>query len=245
MLEVRSSAIVATDLRLVISTCQQRFSAPLAMVGGTSVLRRLLSQWVRAGVQRMIIMALEWMGDIASDLGGELHGMDLCLRALPTPNGGRLIDAVTATEIAEVDRDVLAFTEDIVEDTVVDFSLIERLLRSSNRNTAVTANSRGRASLRIAAYKALRLSEILPEDSVRLKEASADLVLVGVNKFEPALLRVIVRNRPRRAHNDLELFEVASGIQAHQIMRAEPQCVLAVTNAANLKAADSGFISKT
>lgn len=41
MREVPSLAIIITDPRHTISTWRKRFSAPLGVVGGTSVLRRV------------------------------------------------------------------------------------------------------------------------------------------------------------------------------------------------------------
>ncbi|WP_244514786.1 hypothetical protein [Ensifer sp. LCM 4579] len=79
------------------------------------------------------------MGDISSDFGDELNGMELCLRALPRPNAGRLVDAATTKEIAHVGGDVLVFTENVV----IDFELIARLLRSQDRNIAVVSKTQG------------------------------------------------------------------------------------------------------
>ncbi|MFA1622000.1 hypothetical protein ACDY96_04000 [Rhizobium mongolense] len=173
-------AIVITEPRQMISTWKKRFSAALGLVHGTSVLGRLLSQLAHAGVKKTVILALESMGDVAREFGDDLNGMELCIRVLPTPNAGRLIDTATAEEIAEFNGNILVFTQNLV----LDFSLIERLLQSSNRNIAVVGRSHGRGSLRILANKALRLTATLPEDSVSRKSASADLSPVGVYRFE-------------------------------------------------------------
>ncbi|MBB4189806.1 hypothetical protein GGE07_006510 [Sinorhizobium terangae] len=70
------------------------------------------------------------MGDIASNFGDELDGMEHCLRALASPNAGRLVEAETTKEIAHASGDVLVFAENVV----IDFELIDRLLRSPDRN---------------------------------------------------------------------------------------------------------------
>ncbi|RWK45039.1 MAG: aminotransferase class I/II-fold pyridoxal phosphate-dependent enzyme [Mesorhizobium sp.] len=240
---VQSLAIVVTDPRQMISTWNDRFSVALGFVSGTSVLRRLLSQLALAGVQKTIVLALKSMGDVGSDFGGDLNGMELCFRVLPTPNAGRLVDAATAEEIADADGDVLVFTENLV----IDFSLIERLLRSSDHNAVVVDKSHAKRSLRILADKEMRVKATLPKCSVTQKNASEDLAPVGLYKFEPALLRSIARNRQHRLNDDLEFFEVALGIHARQIhvMHAEPQRVMTVNDAVDLEAANFAFSSDT
>ncbi|MDK1492909.1 hypothetical protein QN219_23080 [Sinorhizobium sp. 7-81] len=243
MHKVRTLAIVIIDPRQTISTWKKRFSAALGMVGGTSVLRRLLSQLARAGVQKTIVLARGTMGDIAGDFGDEVDGMELCLRALPRPNAGRLIDAVTIDEIAHVGGEVLVFTDNVV----MDFELIERLLRSPDRNIAAVSKSHGRRSLRILADNVLRLTAILPNRSLRQKNASADSNLVGVYKFNSALVRAIDRNRRHRTHDDLEFFETALGIPAHQmhVMYAEPHRAVPVNDAVELETANFAFSSSS
>ncbi|WEX79308.1 hypothetical protein PYH37_006171 (plasmid) [Sinorhizobium numidicum] len=243
MLAVQSLAIVITDPQKTISTGEKCFPAALGVVDGTSVLRRLLSQLARAGVQRAMVLAQGTLGDIASDLGGELDGMELCLRALPTPNAGRLVDAATIKEIAHVDRDVLVFTENVV----IEFELIERLLRLQDRNIAVVSKTHGRRSLRILADDALRLTAILPDRALGQDDASADSNLLGVYKFDPAFVRAIARNSRHRTHDDLEFFETALGIHAHpiHIMCAEPHQVKMVNDAVDLAAANFAFRSSS
>lgn len=243
MREVRSLAIVITDPRQTISTWKKRFSAVLGVVRGTSVLRRLLFQLAHAGVQRTMVLARGTMGDIASDFGDELDGMELCLRALPKPNAGRLVDAATTKETAHVHGEVLVFTDNVV----IDFELIERLLRSPDRNIALVSKSHGRRSLRILADKALRLTAILPGRPPSQKYASADSSLVGVYKFDPAFLRTIARTRRHRTHDDLEFFEAALGIQSHQlhVMYAEPNRAMTVSDAVDLRAANFAFSSSS
>ncbi|WP_051440637.1 hypothetical protein [Ensifer aridi] len=239
MREVQSLGIVITDPRQMISTRQRRFSAALGVLGGTSVLRRLLSQLAHAGVQRTMVLARETLGEIAGDLGGELDGMELCLRALPRPNAGRLVDAATTKEIAHVDGDVLVFTENLV----IDFDVIERLLRSQDRNIAVVSNTQARRSLRVLSDDALRLTAILPDRPPSQIHASADSYLVGIYKFAPAFVRAIARARRHRTHDDLEFFEAALGVHGHpiHIMCAEPQRVRMVNDAVDLAVANFAF----
>ncbi|PDT43726.1 hypothetical protein CO661_33510 [Sinorhizobium fredii] len=236
MREVQSLAIVITDPRQTISTWKKRFSAALGIVGGTSVLRRLLSQLAHAGVPRTMVLARGTTGDIARNFGDKLDGMELCLRALPKPNAGRLVDAATIAEVAYVGGDVLVFTENVV----IDFELIDRLLRSQDRNIAVVSKSQGRPSLRVLADDALRLTAILPELPPSQKFASADPNLMGVYKFDSAFVRAIARNRRHRTHDDLEFFETALGIHANpiHIMCAEPHRVKMVNDAVDLAAAN-------
>ncbi|MDX2387957.1 hypothetical protein GHK29_18530 [Sinorhizobium medicae] len=239
MLAVQSLAIVITDPQKTISTREKCFSAALGVVDGTSVLRRLLSQLARAGVQRAMVLARGTFGDIASGLGSELDGMELCLRALPTPNAGHLVDAATIKEIAHVDQDVLAFTENVV----IEFELIERLLRLQDRNIAVVSKTHGRRSLRILADHALRLTAILPDRPACQDHACADSNLLGVYKFDPAFIRAIARNSRHRMHDDLEFFETALGFQSHQIhvMYAEPYRAMTVSDAIDLATANFAF----
>lgn len=169
--------------------------------------------------------------------------MELCLRALPRPNAGRLVDAATANEIAHVDGDVLVFTENLV----IDFDVIERLLRSQDRNIAVVSKTQGGRSLRVLADDALRLTAVLPDRPSSQHHASADWNLMGVYKFDPAFVRAIARNRRYRAHDDLEFFETALGIHAHpmHLMCAEPQRVRTVNDAVDLAAANYAFRSSS
>ncbi|MCA1371883.1 hypothetical protein I6F15_32240 [Bradyrhizobium sp. BRP14] len=243
MREVQRLGLVITDPRQMISTCKRRFTAALGVVGGTSVLRRLLSQLAHAEVQRTIVLARETLGEIAGDLGGELDGMELCLRALPRPNPGRLVDAATTREISDVDGEFLLFTENVV----VDFDLIARLLRSPYRNIAVVSKTQGRRSLRVLANDALHLTAILPDRPPSQDHGSADLNLVGVYKFDPAFLRAVGRNRRHRTHDDLEFFEAALSIHAHpiHIMSAEPERVRMVNDAVDLAAANFAFRSSS
>ncbi|WP_050577661.1 hypothetical protein [Sinorhizobium arboris] len=239
MREVQRLAIVVTDPRQRISTLTRHFSAALGVVGGTSVLRRLLSQLAHAGVQRTIVVARGTLGDIAIDFGDELDGMELCLRALPSPNAGRLVDAATTREIADMKGEFLLFTENVV----IDFELVARLLRSQDRNIAVVSKTQGRRSLRVLANDSLRLTAILPDRPPSQNHASADSNLVGVYKFDPAFVRTIARNRRHRTHDDLEFFETALSIHAHSIhiMCAEPQRVRMVNDAVDLAAANFAF----
>lgn len=138
--------------------------------------------------------------------------MELCLRALPTPNAGRLIDAVTVDEISEVCGDVFVFTENLN----IDFSLIERLVRSSDSNLVVVGRADSQRSLRLLINKALRLTAILPQGSVRGRNV-CDLSPVGVYKFRSELLRRIARNRRHRSNDDTEFFETALGRQAFKM----------------------------
>lgn len=241
MREVQSLAIVITDPRQTISTWKKRGSSALSVVGDTSILRRLLSQLAHAGVQRTIVLAQGTIGDIAGNFGDELDRMEFYLRALPRPSAGRLVDAATTKEVDCVGGDVLVFTENVV----IDFELLDRLLRSQNRNIAVVSKSHGRRSLRVLAGNSLRLTAILPDCSPSQKNASADSNLIGVYKFDPAFVRAIARNRRNRTHDDLEFFETALSIQSHQIhvMYAEPHRAMAVIDAADLEAANFAFRS--
>ncbi|ULJ74300.1 hypothetical protein [Rhizobium gallicum] len=217
---MQKCAIVITSPRQIILTSKERFSARAVMVGGTSVLQHLLSQLARVGVQKTIILGLRGMGEVGHRLCHEHYGMELCLRPLHTPYPGCLIDVATAEEIADVDGVVLVFTEDMV----IDFTMLKRLVQSSYRNIVVVGHSLGRRSLRVLTGKAQRLTAIIPEGSDSQKSASANLSLVGVYKFDAALVRRIARRRPRRSHDDLEFFEAAFGIHTHPIhvMCAEP-----------------------
>ncbi|WP_234782006.1 hypothetical protein [Sinorhizobium saheli] len=239
MREVQSLGIVITDPRQMISTCKRRFSAALGVVGGTSVLRRLLSQLADAGVHRTIVVVRGALDDIAMDCGDEPDGMELCWRALPRPNAGRLVDAATTMEIAHVDGELLLFTENVV----IDFELIARLLRSQDRNIVVVSKTQGRRSLRVLANDSLRLTAILPDRPPSQNHASADSNLVGVYKFDAAFVRAIARNRRHRTHDDLEFFETALSMHAQpiQIMCAEPQRVRMVNDAVDLAAANFAF----
>lgn len=243
MHEVQSLGIVITDPRQTISTGKKRLSAALGMVGGTSVLRRLLTQLAHAGVQRTMVLVRGTLGDIATDLGGELDGMELFIRDLPRPSTGRLVDAAMTKEIAHVDGDVLVFTENLV----IEFELIPRLLRSQERNIAVVSKTHGGPSLRILADDALRLTAILPDRPPTQENASTDLNLVGVYKFDPAFVRAVARNRRHRTHDDLEFFEAALGIHGHpiRIICAELQRVRIVNDAADLAAANFEFRSNS
>ncbi|MFA1624085.1 hypothetical protein ACDY96_14975 [Rhizobium mongolense] len=210
---LQSLAIIVTGAREIITTQQSRCQAALGLPASTSVLSHLLSKLAQTGVQKTVILTLHDVGDLGFGLQNGLNGMELCLRALPAPNAGRLINAVTVDEISEVCGDVFVFTENLN----IDFSLIERLVQSSDSNLVVVGKAHSQRSLRLLINKALRLTAILPQDAVSGKNVSADLSPVGVYKFGPKFLRSIARNRRRRFDDDLEFFEVALGRQAYEM----------------------------
>ncbi|SEI21497.1 hypothetical protein SAMN05216228_10786 [Rhizobium tibeticum] len=209
---IQSLAIIVTDAREIIADQKGRCQAALGLPAGTSALSDLLSQLAQAGVQKTVILTLHGVGDLGLGLRNGLNGMELCLRALPTPNAGRLIDAVTVDEIGEVCGDVLVFTGNLN----IDFSLIERLVQSSDSNLVVVGRADSQRSLRLLTNKSLRLTAILPQDAVSGRNVS-DLSPVGVYKFGPKFLRSIARNRRRRSNDDLEFFEAALGRQAYEM----------------------------
>ncbi|WFU06690.1 hypothetical protein QA648_33345 (plasmid) [Rhizobium sp. CB3171] len=213
-------AIVIPGPRHIKLTAKERFSARAVMVGGTSVLQGLLSQLARVGVQKTIILGLGGMGEVDHRFCHELYGMELRVRPLRTPYPGRLIDVATAEEVADVNGVVLIFTEDMA----ISFTMLERLVRSSYRNIVVASQSPGKRSLRVLTGKAQRLTAIIPEGSDSHESASADLSLVGVYKFDAALVRRIALRRQRRSHDDPEFFEAAFGFHGHPIyvMCADP-----------------------
>ncbi|MEX2746243.1 hypothetical protein AB3480_34520 [Rhizobium mongolense] len=210
---LQSLAIIVTDAREIITDQRGCYQSALALPAGTSVLSHLLSQLAQAGVQKTVILSLYGVGDLGLDLRNSLYGMELCLRALPTPNAGRLVDAVAVDEISEVCGDVFVFTENLN----IDFSLIERLVQSSESNLVVVGRAHSQRSLHLLMNKTLRLTAILPQGSVSGRNVSVDLSPVGVYKFAPKLLRSIARNRRRRSNDDLEFFETALGRQAYEI----------------------------
>ncbi|QPB24681.1 hypothetical protein [Rhizobium sp. 007] len=209
---LQSLAIIVNDAREIIIDQKGRCQAALGLPAGTSVLSHLLSQLAQAGVQKTVILSLYGVGDLGLDLHNSLNGMELCFRALPTPNAGRLIDAVTVDEIREVFGDVFVFTENLN----IDFSLIERLAQSSDSNLVVVGRADSQRSLRLLTNKSLRLTAILPQDAASGRNVS-DLRPVGVYKFGPKFLRSIARNRRRRSNDDLEFFEAALGRQAYEM----------------------------
>ncbi|WP_461513341.1 winged helix-turn-helix domain-containing protein [Rhizobium mongolense] len=163
-------------------------------------------------MEKTVILALKSVGDLSCNFGDDLYQMELSLRVLPTPNEGRLIDAVTVEEIDEVRGDVLVFTEILS----VDFSLIDLLVHSFYGNLVVAGKAHSQGSLRILTNKS-RLTATLPRRPANGQNFSAELSPVGVYKFTPTFLRSIARNRPHRSNDDLEFFEVALGLQAHKI----------------------------
>lgn len=205
-----------------------------------SILGRILSQLAYAGVQKTVVVALGSTADIADDFGDDLNGMELCIRAVRRPVMGRLIESATAKEIAEVDGNVLIITENLV----FDFSLIERLLKSKDRNIAVVRPGAGAKALRILADTGLRLTAVLPETTSRKINKTA-LGTVGIYSFEAALLRSIGRSGRQRTHDDYEFFETAIRLHGHPIhvMYAEPNRVMRVSDAADLVAAEFAFSS--
>ncbi|OWK25406.1 hypothetical protein AJ87_10540 [Rhizobium yanglingense] len=210
---IQSLAIIVTDAREIIADHKGRCQAALGLPAGTSALSHLLSQLAQAGVEKTVILTLHGVGDLGLGLRNGLNGMELCLRALPTPSAGRLIDAVTVDEIREVCGDVFVFTENLN----IDFALIERLVQSSDSNVVVVGRAHGQRSLRLLMNKTLRLTAILPQGSVSGRNVSADLSPVGVYKFGPKFLRSIARNRRRWSNDDLEFFEAALGRQAYEM----------------------------
>ncbi|TVZ75132.1 hypothetical protein BCL32_0559 [Rhizobium mongolense USDA 1844] len=210
---LQSLAIIVTDAREIVTDQRGRCQEALALPAGTSALSLLLSQLAQAGVQKTVILTLHGVGDLGLGLRNGLNGMELCLRALPTPNAGRLIDAVSVDEISEVRGDVFIFTENLN----IDFSLIERLVRSSDRNLVVVGKAHSHRSFRLLKNKALRLTAILPQSSVSGRNVSADLSPIGVYKFSSELLRSVARSRRRRCNDDLEFFEAALGRQAYEM----------------------------
>ncbi|CDM60199.1 MULTISPECIES: hypothetical protein [Rhizobium] len=208
---LQSLAIIVTDACETKTAQQDRCQSAVGLLAGTSMLIHLLAQLAQAGVQKSVILTLH------ADLGLRLHsvpnGMDLCLRALPTPNAGRLIDAVTVDEISEVRGEVLIFTENLN----IDVSLIKRLIQASGRNLIVVGKSHSQRSLRLLTNNALRVTAILPRSSVSSRNVTADLIPIGVYKFSSELLRSIARSRRRRRNDDLEFFEAALGRQAYEM----------------------------
>ncbi|AVA24180.1 hypothetical protein [Rhizobium sp. NXC24] len=213
-------AIVIASPRHIKLIGKERFPASAVMVGGTSVLQHLLSQLARVGVQKTIILGLGGMGEVDHRFCHELFDMELRVCPLRMPYPGRLIDVTAAEEVADVDGVVLIFTAEMV----INLTMLERLVRSSYRNIVVVSQSLGKRSLRVLTGKAQRLTAIVPEGSDSHKSASADLSLVGVYKFDAALVRRIGRRRQRRSHDDAEFFEAAFGFHGHPIyvMCAEP-----------------------
>lgn len=206
---LQSLAIIVTDAREIVTDQRGRCQAALGLLAGTSALSLLLSQLAQAGVQKTVILTLHGVGDHDFGLRNGLNGMELCLRALPAPNAGRLINAVTVDEISEVRGDVFIFTENLN----IHFSLIERLVQSSDSNLVVVGQAHSQRSLRLLLNKALRLTAILPQEVVSGRNGSADLSPVGVYKFGPKFPRSIARNRRRRSNDDLEFFEAALGVK--------------------------------
>ncbi|WP_208246250.1 hypothetical protein WGT02_33005 (plasmid) [Rhizobium sp. T1470] len=210
---LQSLAIIVTDACETKTAQQDRCQSALGLLAGTSMLIHLLAQLAQAGVQKSVILALHAVGDLGLRLRSVPNGMDLCLRALPTPNAGRLIDAVTVDEISEVCGEVLIFTENLN----IDVSLIKRLIQASGRNLIVVGKSHSQRSLRLLANNALRVTAILPRSSVSSRDVTADLIPIGVYKFSSELLRSIARSRRRRRNDDLEFFEAALGRQAYEM----------------------------
>lgn len=209
---IQSLAIIVNDAREIITDQKGRRQAALGLPAGTAVLSHLLSHLAQAGVQKTVILSLYGFGDLGLDLRKSLNGMEFCLRALPTPNAGRLIDAVTVGEIREVCGDVFVFTENLN----IDFSLIERLVQSSDSNLVVVGRADSQRSLRLLTNKSLRLTAILPQDAASGRNVF-DLSPVGVYKFRSELLRSIARNRRHRSNDDTEFFETALGCQAFEM----------------------------
>ncbi|WP_244563612.1 winged helix-turn-helix domain-containing protein [Ensifer aridi] len=203
-------AIVVTNPRQMTTASKPHCSATLRSSGGTSALGRLLSQFARAGVEKTVILALKSAGDLARNFGNNLYGMELSLRVLPTPNQGRLIDALSVKEIDEVCGDVFLFTKNLS----IDSSVIDQLVQSGG-NLVVAGKADSPGSLRILTNKSRRFTATFPGCPRNERHASADLSPFGIYKFEATFLRSVARNRPHRSNDDLEFFEAALGLQRH------------------------------